>query len=129
MKFNSIAIVIACALVGSFGYLDRQYADAGISSTFGGVGLTEFTVMQHQNVETVTCANYFAHYDLQQYGSIEGDTCTETAPLLIQNGNVGNITVKFTLTNGAKINLAGCRVDSTILTPGYYKASINCINF
>jgi hypothetical protein len=89
---------------------------------------TQFTVSQYLSVETVTCVQYFEHADFQNYGTITGSICTSTAPLPIQStATEGHVHVTFKFTDGSTFDVAGCRVDSTVIEPGFASVAINCV--
>lgn len=91
--------------------------------------LTQFTISQNLNVETVVCLSYFSHADLQQYGAIDGKSCTSTGALLAQTTSAsGHIHVSFSFSDGtAAFDVVGCRVDSTVLTPGFDSVAVTCL--
>lgn len=97
------------------------------SSTVCHAELTEIGVAQFLSVETVTCTMYFIHYDFQYYGEVTGSGCTSTAPLPPQStSSQGHVTVSFDFGHGNVWSVKGCRVDSAVGTPGYYRYSVNC---
>lgn len=98
------------------------------SASLAAVQYTQFVVSQNLSVETVTCGFYFSHTDLTQYGAIEGKSCTSTGPLVIQSSSTaGHIHVTFSFSDGTlPFDIVGCRVDSTVLQPGFNSVAVNC---
>lgn len=125
MKSRHLAAVVAGALFAGV-------ASAAFSNGFDAPDAgcqpypTQFIVQQNFNVETVTCRSYFAHYDLNQYGSITGTSCSTTGPLISATTNVGHVGVDFTFLDGSHFTWSACRVDSSALQPGADSLTLNC---
>lgn len=69
--------------------------------------VTEFVIMQHLNVETVTCGSYVALYDYTDTGTVTGNSCTSTGSLLNSPGSSGSISMTFNGLTGTS-SVTGC---------------------
>lgn len=125
MRFNIMASLCALALVGASACLDAANPTSAFKAPCP-KPFAQFVISQPFLVETVTCDSWFARYDLHNYGTIEGQGCNTTGPLLQQDGNIGHISVNFTFTDGSTLNINGCAAGSMLL-PGFDQVSLVCL--
>jgi len=125
MKLNILTSLCALALVGAFSCLDAATPRASAQKAPCPKPFMQFVMGQNFLIETVTCDSWFAHYDLHNYGSIEGHGCVTTGPLLQEDGTGGHISVSFDFTDGSTLSITGCTATTSLL-PGWDQVSVTC---
>lgn len=123
MKTVILALALASALPS-----DSIAAPASARSAFG-PSLptdTQFVLMERFYVETITCKSWFARNDFNEYGEIDGTGCTITGDLPADvDSQLGHVDVHFDI-GGTRVDLSGCRIDSTAADPGWAQYTIDC---
>lgn len=124
---KSIALAITLALVSTVSAAAGSSARSVLGPYPPALATdTQFTLLQNLYVETITCKSWFVHYDLNQYGEIDGTGCAITGDLPADiDGRLGHVGVHFDI-GGTVVDLASCRVDSTAANPGWAQYTIDC---
>lgn len=128
MKTTALAFAFALAAGAAFA-ADPPVFASGFDDAAPRAWIVEFKVTQFQHLVTVTCATWFAHTDLNNYGGVEGSGCNATEPLLVQGPGTfgGHVHVTFAFADGSGFDVTNCRVTSHVLIPGYDSVAVDCL--
>jgi hypothetical protein len=126
MKQNSMIATILACYAGMAGLVGLAYATSPAPQATDTVEYVEFVFGQNFSVETITCTNFDLLADVNNYGHLIATGCTQTGPLLNQNGTKGHVSIDVTLTDGTHYVFGGCRVGENA-QPNFAQYQMICI--
>lgn len=109
MRTLALALALAAAQPA-----DPVYASGFEPAPAAATYIVEFTILQPQLVETVTCGGWSALADLtgaSQYGVFSGVHCVATGAIPSRTGTQGgNVSAEFDLGAAGTLTLSDCRL-------------------